>query len=167
MTRPNRRTLYHGKILDLVLEDEKWEIVEHAPAVVILAMDGERMLVVRQFRRGADVTTLEAPAGLIDDGESPEAAARRELAEEASLDGDLELLSHFYSSPGFTSEHLYLFRATNLREGRGERDEDEHDLEVLWVDPEALLADLRAGRAETSAPTVAAALFALVERARG
>lgn len=154
------KTIYQGHILSLEVQGGKWEIVRHAPAVAVLALRGDQMLFVRQRRRAIGRDTLEAPAGLIEDGETPEQAADRELSEEANLKGDLTLLTRFYSSPGFTDELLYVFRAENLREAPGTPDADEQ-LTVEWHDPRAVLADLREGRVAGSASTVTAALFAL------
>jgi ADP-ribose pyrophosphatase len=153
-------SVYQGKIVNLVLEDGKWEIVKHAPAVAILAMKDGRMLTVRQSRRAAGLETLEAPAGLLDEGEDPVEAASRELREECHLDGDMTRLTGFYSSPGFTDEYIHLFRAENLRPGHGERDEDEDGMEVVWIEPSRLLAEVASGRLQTSGPTIVAALLA-------
>lgn len=153
-------TIYRGKIVSLEIHQGKWEIVRHAPAVVVLALRDGKMLCVRQRRRAVGATTLEAPAGLIDQDETPEQAANRELAEEAGLNGDLTLLTRFYSSPGFCDELLHVFHAENLREGQGTPDEDE-DLTVEWHDPREVLRALRDGTELGSAATVTAALFAV------
>ncbi|WP_135230087.1 NUDIX domain-containing protein [Deinococcus fonticola] len=152
--------LYDGRIIRVERLDGRWEVVRHAAAVVILALNerGE-MLLVRQWRPSIGQATLEAPAGLIDDGETPEAAARRELQEEAGFDADMTLLTRFYSSPGFCDEELFVFHARNLRDSRLPMDEDE-DIEVLWMSPEQVLAGLREGGIVGSASTVSAALFA-------
>ncbi len=155
------QTLYSGHIVRLELQDSKWEIVRHAPAVAILLLnEAGEMLCVRQFRRAIDEYTVEVPAGLIDSGEAPEAAARRELQEEAGLDADMTLLTRFYSSPGFCDEELYVFRAANARESRLPMDDDE-DIEVLWLLPQTVLSGLRSGSLKGSATTVTAALLAL------
>ncbi len=158
-----RETIYKGHILNLVKEDGKWEIVEHAPAVGILAVQDGKMMCVRQLRRAAGVHTLEVPAGLIDAGETPIQAAAREFAEEARLAGDLTLLTSFYASPGFTDELIHLFRATNLRPAYGERDEDEAGIELVWIEPEKFLEGVKTGTIHTSGPAVVAALYAMLE----
>jgi ADP-ribose pyrophosphatase len=153
--------IYSGKIVSLELQDHKWEVVRHAPAVAILLQnDHGEMLCVRQFRRAVGATTTEAPAGLIDEGESPEQAARRELQEEAGLDADMTLLSRFYTSPGYCDEELYVFEAINPRESRLAMDEDE-EIETVWIKPEAILSGLRDGTFKGAASTVTAALLAL------
>lgn len=157
---PSTEVLYDGHIIRVERLEGRWEVVRHAAAVVILALNEQgEMLLVRQFRPSIDRTTLEAPAGLVDDGEDPEWAARRELQEETGFDADMTLLTRFYSSPGFCDEELLVYHARNLRESRLPMDEDE-DIEVVWLPPEQVLAGLRDGSLVGSASTVTAALFA-------
>lgn len=159
------KVIYDGHIVRLELMDGKWEIVRHADAVAVLALnDAGEMLLVRQERRAVGAVTVEAPAGLVDDGEDAAAAARRELQEEAGLDGDMEKLTHFYASPGFCDEALTVFHATNLRESKLPHDEDE-DIEVLWMKPQAVLDGLKDGTLVGSASTVTAALYGLLRTA--
>ncbi len=155
------KVIYDGHILRLEILDNKWEVVRHADAVAILALNDQgEMLLVRQFRPAINSFTVEAPAGLIDAGETPEQAAKRELQEEAGLDGDMQLLTRFYASPGFCDEQLFVFAASNLHESRLPMDEDE-DIEVLWLPPAQMLANLQSGAMIGSASTVSAALFGL------
>lgn len=156
------RVVYDGRVVRLELDRGRWEVVRHAPAVAVLALSAGRMLVVRQHRHPLGIDTLEAPAGLIDDGEAPLEAAARELAEECQLAADLKELLGFHTSPGFTDEHVTLFLAENLRLAEGTPDDDE-DVQVEWIEPAALLARLRDGSVRSSGPTVAAALLALLE----
>ncbi len=159
----NPQVIYDGHIVRLELLDGKWEVIRHKNAVAILALDDQgRMLCVRQPRRAVGTDTLEAPAGLIDPGETPEQAAHRELQEEAGLDGEMRLLTRFYSSPGFCDEQIDLFLATNLHESRLPMDDDEQ-IEVLWMPPAEVLAGLRDGSLAGSATTVTAALYGLIE----
>ncbi|WP_019010316.1 NUDIX domain-containing protein [Deinococcus aquatilis] len=153
------QVIYDGRILRLELQEGKWEVIRHKDAVSVLALnDAGEMLLVRQLRRAVNAYTVEAPAGLIDEGETPEQAARRELQEEAGLDADVTLLTRFYSSPGFCDEHLYVFIARNLRDSRLPMDDDE-EIEVLWMQPQAVLDGLRDGTLVGSAATITAALF--------
>lgn len=96
------------------------EVIEHNGAVVIVALDEKKdVLLVRQFRHATDKELLELPAGGIDPGETPEETARREMQEETGfVPGKLESMGGFYSAPGFTSEYLYLFLATELTPAR-------------------------------------------------
>ncbi|GHG08381.1 DNA mismatch repair protein MutT [Deinococcus piscis] len=155
------QTIYDGHIIRVEKLEGRWEVVRHADAVALLVLNEQgEMLCVRQQRPAVGALTLEVPAGLIDPGESPEQAARRELQEEAGFDADVTLLSRFYASPGFSDELLYLFRAENLRESRLPMDDDE-DIEVVWRSPAEVLAELRDGRVTGAATTVTAALFGL------
>ena len=156
-----RRYLYRGKILSLAIEDDHWEIVEHKDAVALLVSDPQRgVLFVEQYRPAIGRKTLEIPAGLIEEGETPEQTALRELAEEAQLTGDLEKLAEFYVSPGFTDEKTYLFRVTNPRPASGTPDDDE-DLTIIWRQPTEVLAAARRGELAISASTLAGLLYAL------
>jgi len=92
------------------------EIVEHEDCVAIVAVDGEgNVLLVSQFRKPVEKALLEIPAGGIEPGEGPEDCVRRELREETGfLPRRVERLGGFYSSPGYSSEYLYLYLATDL-----------------------------------------------------
>ncbi|RDI95628.1 NUDIX hydrolase [Meiothermus sp. QL-1] len=156
-----RRYLYRGRILNLALEGN-FEIVEHDPAVAVLAEREGRLLFVRQHRPAVGTSTLEIPAGLIHRGETPLEAAQRELAEEAQMGGELEFLNSFYVSPGFCDEKVYLFRARNLRPASGLPDPDE-EIAVEWHEPLAVYRAARAGEVQISAPALAGILFYLLE----
>lgn len=92
------------------------EIVEHADCVAVIPIDAEdNVLLVRQFRKAVEKELLEIPAGGIDPGEDAVAAVRRELQEEIGyVPGRLERLGGFYSAPGYCTEYLYLYLATDL-----------------------------------------------------
>jgi ADP-ribose pyrophosphatase len=156
----NQKRIYDGKILSLVVQDDKWEIIEHAEAVAILIIKDNQVLGVMQHRPAVKQSTWEIPAGLIDDGETPLEAAKRELAEEVQLTGDLELITQVYSSPGFTNEKIYIFTVTNLESAYAQPDSDEH-LELSWRKPEELWQDIRLGKVASSAPTVLALSYAI------
>jgi 8-oxo-dGTP pyrophosphatase MutT (NUDIX family) len=147
--RISAETVFEGRIFRLVRarfrhadgDEVERENVEHGGAVGIVVHDDEDLWLVRQPREAImrdDV--LEIPAGRLDvEGEAPEEAARRELAEELGLAA--EHWSHmktYYSSAGFTNEELHLYLATGLRQvQRPETEEDERIEIVRWP-----LADL-------------------------
>ncbi|UZX16655.1 NUDIX hydrolase [Thermus sp. PS18] len=153
----SRTYLYRGRILSLALEG-RYEIVEHKPAVAIVAVRDGRMLFVRQHRPAVGLAPLEIPAGLIEPGEDPLEAARRELAEETGLAGDLAPLFSYYVSPGFTDEKTHVFLASNLRETQAAPDEDE-EIEVVWLEPERALAMHQKGEVEFSATGLVGVLY--------
>ena len=92
------------------------EIVEHADCIAVIAIDDkDNVLLVRQFRKAAEKELLEIPAGGIDAGEDPDAAVRREMREETGyLPKKVERIGGFYSAPGYCTEFLCLYLATDL-----------------------------------------------------
>ncbi len=92
------------------------DIVRHPGAVAVVPIDGDDVVLVRQYRAAADREILEIPAGKRDvEGEPPEAAALRELEEEVGFTTDhLVELSRFYNSVGFSDEYSYVYLATDL-----------------------------------------------------
>jgi len=118
------RKLFEGRALKLRVDTVRLpdgrqttrEIVEHESCVAIVALDdADNVLLVRQFRKPVEKELLEIPAGGIDPGESPEDAVRREMREETGfLPRRVQRLGGFYSSPGFCTEYLYLYLASDL-----------------------------------------------------
>lgn len=109
------------------------EVVVHPGAVAIVAYDARVVHMVRQPREPVEeAALLELPAGKLDvEGETPLEAAQRELAEEIGKSaGDWHELRRFYTSPGFASECVHLFMATELYDVPSEPEEDER-IEVV------------------------------------
>lgn len=92
------------------------EIVEHADCVAIIAIDAnDNVLLVNQFRKPVEKELLEIPAGGIDPGEDPVDCVCRELREETGyLPRKVERIGGFYSAPGYCTEYLHLYLATDL-----------------------------------------------------
>ena len=92
-------------------------VVHHPGAVVVVPVDGDDALLVRQYRVATGCELLEVPAGKRDvPGEPPEATAARELEEEIGVRaGRLDKLCEFFNSPGFCDEYTHLFLATELQ----------------------------------------------------
>jgi len=103
------------------------EIIEHEPVVAIVPVHANGdVILVRQYRLATGGVILEVPAGGVDQGESFREAAQRELSEEVGLRaGRLVQLADFYVSPGFLTERVISFLATELTDAPGEADEDE------------------------------------------
>jgi ADP-ribose diphosphatase len=110
------------------------EIVEHDDCVAIVAIDNEEnILLVRQFREAVGEELLEIPAGGIDRGENAAQAVRRELREETGyLPRKLKKLRGFYSAPGYSTEYLHLYLATELTLSPLEA-EDTESIELVRV----------------------------------
>jgi len=92
------------------------EIIEHSDCVAIIPVDAnDNVLLVSQFRKPVERELLEIPAGGIEPGEEPLDCVRREMREETGyLPRKIERLGGFYSAPGYNTEYLYLYLATDL-----------------------------------------------------
>jgi ADP-ribose pyrophosphatase len=131
-------------VIDVRLPDGKEgkrELVIHPGAVAIVALDGaQNVLLVRQFRSAAQKVLWEIPAGTLHSGEEPFACAVRELQEETGyFPGKLEAIGGIYTAPGYTTEFIHLFVATELSESKLAHDEDEFIEVERRSLPEAML----------------------------
>lgn len=127
--------IYDGRVIKVDLHDvelpdgatAKRERVVHPGAVALVALDDQsNVLLVRQFRLAADQVLLEIPAGTLKPNEDPAECALRELQEETGYTAArLESLGGMYVAPGYTTEFIHLFLATDLSESRLPGDEDE------------------------------------------
>lgn len=107
-------------------------VLKKPHSVVVVAVDGSEIVVVRQTRAGANGVTIELPGGSLDPGETPEEGAARELLEECGLAaGAWRKLGSFWAAPDDTTEHVHAFEATELVHiGRASPQDGEEDLEV-------------------------------------
>ena len=126
---------YQGTILSLRKDQMQMpngrltvrEVVEHSDSVCMVPLDAEgNVLLVRQYRKPTESVLLEVPAGGIEEGETPEEAALRELQEEVSHVAEtLRPLAGFWLAPGWCDEYMYVYLATDLRPSDMEQDYDE------------------------------------------
>jgi ADP-ribose pyrophosphatase len=130
-----RRVAYKGSLLTVNVDrvrlpnghELELEFIEHpgASAVLPLHEDGSITL-IRQYRYAAGGFILEAPAGKLDAGETPERCAARELREETGLvAGELTPLGVIHTTPGFTDERIFLYAATSLHQASAALEHDE------------------------------------------
>ena len=129
------RRIYEGRIVSLredtaILADGRTvlrEVVEHAEVAAIVPLDADgKLILVRQYRLPTREALLEIPAGGADDGEGIEEAAQRELREETGYRaGRLERLCGFFASPGYCTEFIHVFLATDLVKDPIDGDPDE------------------------------------------
>jgi ADP-ribose pyrophosphatase len=145
---------------------DPYYVVERPDAAIIFPLTGEgEAVLVRQYRPPLERMELGLPAGLVEEGEKPEAAARRELLEETGYSGgEWEPLGALASSPSLKDNWAYLFLARGVEE-TAPPDPDEHELvETVRVPVGELLGLIRAGEIVSSSG-VAAVMLAL-ERLR-
>lgn len=131
----DEEVLYHGRVFDLARvryqlpngKEHAYDLIKHHGAVTILPLDDQgRIWFVRQYRIGAQQMLLELPAGLLEEGETPEASAYREVQEEVGMAaGTLQRLGEFFMVPGYSTEKLVAFLATGLSESVLPADDDE------------------------------------------
>jgi len=118
------KRIYQGRVLNLRVDTVQLpsgritsrEIVEHKGAVAVVALDeADNVLLVEQFRKPVEMRLLEIPAGTREIGEEGTSCAHRELREETGYRaGKLEHLGSYYSSPGFLTEWMEVYLATDL-----------------------------------------------------
>jgi ADP-ribose pyrophosphatase len=111
------------------------EIVEHLPSIgLIPVIDEDYILFVNQYRHAAGKTMLEIPAGKIEKGETPKQAALREMREEIGYSGKLFPILQWYLAPGYDTELMYVFVATDLRKiNKKESLDDDENIKVMRI----------------------------------
>lgn len=107
--------------------ETKFDIVEHGGSVILIPIDEDgNLLFVRQYRHAAGKDLLELPAGTRDGDEPFEECAAREIREEVGMEaGALTYVGSFYLAPGYSTEYMGVFLATDLRHNPLEADDDE------------------------------------------
>jgi ADP-ribose pyrophosphatase len=162
------RCLYEGAVVRLRVDRVRMpsgreavrEVVEHNGAVAIVAVDREgRVLLVRQHRHPTGHPLLELPAGTLDRGEKPEACAARELEEETGFrPGRLQRLGGFFVSPGYCTEYIQAYLATDLKPGNAGGG-DEEEMQVLALPLAEILRLAEAGQLEDAKSLAALLLY--------
>ena len=131
----SRKTVFNGNAFDVEKlqvrlpdgRERAYDLVSHKDSVTLLPLDSDGFVwFVSQFRMGCECQMLELPAGVMDDGESPETCASREIREETGMAaGNLQLLGSVYLAAGYSNEINHIFLATDLNPAPLEMDEDE------------------------------------------
>ena len=144
MSDPERLSterVFGGKVFDVDRDcvrttngrDVTVDVIRHPPSAVIVPVpEPGQVILIRQYRYAVNQWLWELPAGSVDDGETPEEAARRECHEEIGrLPDTVVRLAAMYPTPGYCDEEMFFFRVSGLSvpEHEAEKDEDE-DIEV-------------------------------------
>ncbi len=163
------QSVFHGRIIDVRVDtirlpngrESTREIVDHAPSICVVPVDEDgNVLLVRQYRKPTESFLLEVPAGGIEEGEDPETAVRRELQEEIGhTAANLTELTAFWLAPGWCSEYMYAYLATELTPAVLDADDDEF-IEVVPT-PLDDIPNLIASGAIRDAKSVASLLLAM------
>lgn len=134
--------LYNGKVFNLVVDQIEYptgnrairEVAEHPGGAVVLAVfPDDRIILVKQYRYPLDKFLFELPAGKLNPNEDPMVCASRELTEETGYKAQRwKKLTAIYTSPGFCTEQLHIFLATDLSPAHGGQtlEEGEQSLKV-------------------------------------
>jgi ADP-ribose pyrophosphatase len=146
--------VYDGRILNLRVDQlmlgngktAKREIIEHRGAAAIVpVIQGRDVVLVRQYRYAVATDLLEVPAGTMEQGETPEECAVRELEEETGFRcKEIEKILEFFPVPGYSTEKIHVYIAKGLSQSKMNTEDDEQiSVEILPM--ENALEKVRSG----------------------
>lgn len=174
----NSEVAYKGKVFDVykdtVLEpggkEQTREVVRHGGSVVVLAADDEAnaddptVILIRQYRHAAGQFLVELPAGRIDAGEAPLAAAKREMIEETGFRAKRwTLLVKYFASPGFLGEWMQIYLAQGIKAGEAKPEEDEQ-IEILPTPLSEAMKLIADGKIHDGKTLIGLSLYAAARR---
>ncbi|NNK91191.1 MAG: NUDIX hydrolase [Acidimicrobiia bacterium] len=163
------RTVFEGYVIRVAVgtfegpDGRRFErdVIHHPGAVAVLPVDGDDVILVRQYRSALDGHLVEIPAGLRDIADEPQIeTARRELIEEVGLEaGRIEPLASVHNAIGYCDEVIDIFVASELRpvERQITESPEELDMEILRIPIDDAVSMIWAGEI-TDAKTVIALL---------
>jgi ADP-ribose pyrophosphatase len=163
----------HDKIVEPGGFNTERDVIRHNGSVVILALDNAKnkknpwIVMERQYRHAANQFLWELPAGKIEAGEDPLAAAKRELAEETGYRAKKwKPLVEYYASPGFLGEAFSVFVAEGLEAGETAPDEDER-IELRLVKLSEVLEMIEKGAIHDGKTLSSVLLYERLKRRKG
>jgi ADP-ribose pyrophosphatase len=179
MSRPLKvlrsESIYSGRIISLIKDTIvlhsghtviREKIIHPGSVGILPVLEDGRLVLIEQFRYVVGSSLLEIPAGTIEEGESPEECAARELQEETGYRaGKLTPISAFYLTPGYSSEFMWLFKATELEVGEMKPMLDE-SIEVRKISLGEALQLIKSGGIRDVKTICAILLHALSEKVR-
>ncbi|MDR3666150.1 MAG: NUDIX hydrolase [Ignavibacteriaceae bacterium] len=132
------KDIYTGRIIDLRVDEIQYdngtigyrEVAAHPGGAAVVAVKDGKIILVSQYRYPLKDIIFELPAGKLDYPEEPINCAKRELEEETGFTSeDLVKLGEIVSTPGFCDERLYLYLATDLKQGSKNHQDGEYGME--------------------------------------
>jgi ADP-ribose pyrophosphatase len=133
--------IFRGKVFNTKVDQIEYnsgnkavrEVAEHpGGAVVVPLTDNGKIVMVTQHRYPVNKILLELPAGKLGKGEDPHLCAVRELEEETGYKSEnVKELGSIYTTPGYSTEKLWIFLAKDLKPGDHNREEGEFGMEVF------------------------------------
>lgn len=171
-TVKNRRELMGGRIFKILrLEcfhpgkevDHDFYIIESPDWINITALtEDNRFIMVRQHRLGTDECTMETPAGLMEKGEDPLEASKRELLEETGYEAkDLVLLKKLTANPSIMNNSIYFYLATGCRKISDQKLDMAEDIDIILHTPGEVIRMLQDGSINHSIIVTALSLYFL------
>jgi ADP-ribose pyrophosphatase len=168
-TTVESKVVFQGKILNLRVDTVRLpsgriatrEIAEHSNSICVVPIDDNgNVVMVRQYRKPVEAALLEVPAGGVEEGEVSEETVQRELQEEVGYRaGKLQHLSSFWLAPGWCTEYMHAYLATDLTPAALDSDDDENIL-VEQVPLEQTLELIASGEIQ-DVKSIAALLLAV------
>ena len=152
-SRVSREIAFEGPVFDVFSDTVRLpggntarrDVVHHPGSVVIVPVVSDDIVLVSQYRYAIGAQVLELPAGTLDPGESPDAAASRELQEETGFTaGRLIEIGRWCPTPGYSDEVMVFFVASDLTPGHASPEEDEA-IQVVRLGRDAALRSVRSG----------------------
>ena len=122
-------------------------VVKPGGAVAMLPIEGDSCYLIKQYRYPIDEYIYEAPAGTMNEGETPDETAYRELIEETGYRSDrLVPIGFIYTTPGYTNERIWLYEAHSLTPSNEFHKDEDELIEVVKVKKEEVFEMIRDGR---------------------
>jgi ADP-ribose pyrophosphatase len=147
------------------------DVIRHNGSVVILAVDEAKnprdpeVILERQYRHAAGQFLLELPAGRIEPGEAPLAAAKREMIEETGYRAKRwTLLTKYFASPGFLGEWMQIYLAREIRDGVAQPEADEQ-IEIVRLPLSKAMALVAANKIHDGKTLIGLSLYAAAQKA--
>lgn len=169
----NRKIIYEGKILRVELDQVECEngrlayreiVRHHGGAGVLCVSEGNKVLLIKQFRYAYQEELYEIPAGKLEEKEEPFTTALREFEEETGNEAlDMTYLTTIYPTCGYSDEKIYLYLVTKFKKTKTHFDEDEV-IHSYWIDIEEVLQMIKEGSIKDAKTICAIQAYFLVKK---